>query len=143
MDAERGKLIPRTYVVNLEQRAKALEMEYRKRTANKPEPQPPTPEDLVRDMGMVSLADEEPEKHYLGSASGLQIARFVVKFAKESSNTRSIENIVPTEHEPARQQGRERRPSFPALSAVPNTGLPNRELTDSLVTEFIFNRGLS
>ena len=93
-------------------------------------------------MGMVSLADEEPEPHYLGSASGLQIARFVMKFAKESSNNHSIEDIVPSsEHEPAREQGKERRASFPALSAQPAPKLPIRQVTDGLVTEFIFKRG--
>lgn len=96
----------------------------------------------MRSVGMVSLADEEPEPHNLGPSAGLSIARLVVNFARERTLNNTVEDIVPPEHEAAKEQGKEKTPNFPALSARPFVGLPNRGLADGLITEFIFKRGL-
>lgn len=121
-----------------------MEAEYRRRTAARRRTSvPPSIEDLVRSVGLVSLADEEPEPHNLGPSAGLSIARLVVNFARQSTISGTVEEIVPSdEHEPAKEQGREKTPNFPALSAQPFVGLPNRGLADGLITEFIFKRGL-
>jgi len=92
---------------------------------------------------MVSLADEEPEPHNLGPSAGLSIARLVLNFARERTVNNTVEDIVPSnQHEPAKEQGKEQTPNFPALSAQPFVGLPDRRLADKLITEFIFKRGL-
>ncbi|KAF3940368.1 hypothetical protein ABW19_dt0202539 [Dactylella cylindrospora] len=140
-DASKGITLSRSYVIFLQDRVKALDQEIKQLEKDMPPNSGPDEEDLVRSMGMVSLSDEEPERHFLGSSAGLQLARLVVEFAKKNTVTHSVREIVPpTEHEPARLQGKERRPSAFALSSAPIDKLPKRELTDKLISEFIFKR---
>ncbi|KAF3931950.1 hypothetical protein ABW20_dc0101474 [Dactylellina cionopaga] len=140
-DASKGITLSRGYVTFLQDRVKALDQEIKQLEKDMPPSSGLDDEDLVRSMGMVSLSDEEPEKHFLGSSAGLQLARLVVEFAKKNTVSHSVKEIVPpTEHEPARMQGKERRPSAFALSSAPIDKLPKRELTDKLVSEFIFKR---
>ncbi|KAK6358949.1 hypothetical protein TWF696_000122 [Orbilia brochopaga] len=140
-DASKNITLSRSYVIFLQDRVKALEAEIKQLEKDAPPNNGPDEEDLVRSMGMVSLSDEEPERHFLGSSAGLQLARLVVEFAKKNTMTHSVKEIVPpTEHEPARLQGKDRRPSAFALSSAPIDKLPKRELTDKLVSEFIFKR---
>ncbi|EPS36154.1 hypothetical protein H072_10342 [Dactylellina haptotyla CBS 200.50] len=140
-DASKGITLSRSYVIFLQDRVKALDQEIKQLEKEIPPSSGLDEEDLVRSMGMVSLSDEEPERHFLGSSAGLQLARLVVEFAKRNTVTHSVREIVPpTEHEPARLQGKERRPSAFALSSAPIDKLPKRELTDKLVSEFIFKR---
>ncbi|KAK6530191.1 hypothetical protein TWF694_003558 [Orbilia ellipsospora] len=140
-DASKGITLSRSYVIFLQDRVKALDEEIKQLEKEMPPSSGPDEEDLVRSMGMVSLSDDEPERHFLGSSAGLQLARLVVEFAKKNTATHSVRDIVsPTEHEPARIQGKERRPSSFALSSAPINRLPNRELTDKLVSEFIFQK---
>ncbi|EWC48963.1 hypothetical protein DRE_00268 [Drechslerella stenobrocha 248] len=140
-DASKNIKLSRSYVIFLQNRVKALEQELKQLEKDAPASSGPDEDDLVRSMGMVSLSDEEPERHFLGSSAGLQLARLVVEFAKKNTTSHSVKEIVPpTDHEPARMQGKERRPSAFALSSAPIDKLPKRELTDKLVSEFIFKR---
>ncbi|KAK6500235.1 hypothetical protein TWF481_010583 [Arthrobotrys musiformis] len=140
-DASKGVVLSRSYVIFLQDRVKALDQEIKQLEKELPPSSGLDDDDLVRSMGMVSLSDEEPERHFLGSSAGLQLARLVVEFAKKNTVTQSVKEIVPpTEHEPARFQGKERRASAFSLSSAPIDKLPKRELTDKLVSEFIFKR---
>ncbi|KZF26431.1 hypothetical protein L228DRAFT_12393 [Xylona heveae TC161] len=138
-DTTKGKRIPRTYVIHLQDRVRALEIELARLEDEENQREGPDPETLVR--GADVRLTETDESRFLGPSSGIAITRFVMELAKRNTETKSIREVVP---DGKAKQVRERfaeedlptSKAYPLTSAVAAPTLPSRGLTDRLVTNF-------
>ncbi|KAF7884488.1 uncharacterized protein EAF02_004824 [Botrytis sinoallii] len=138
-DTTKGKKISRTYVIKLQEKVRALEMELSQLVEE--EGNPPDSEDIVRPGGLIRLNDDDETPRYLGPSSGIAMTRIVMEEAKKYTDTRSIRELVPEVRQrrtPAQSPdiASERKKSYPMISAVPAPTLPSRLVTDKLVEVF-------
>jgi hypothetical protein len=132
--------VPRTYIVQLRERARLLE----KLVAD-------TENDIqlaadaelmVRGAGRIKFTQND-EARYLGPSSGIAITRLVMELAKQNTDSKSIKDVVP---EVTAQEIRDTfdqessKPTskiYPMISSIPFPTLPGRNLTDRLVDVFM------
>ncbi|KAH0538653.1 hypothetical protein FGG08_004790 [Glutinoglossum americanum] len=131
------KKIPRTYVIHLRDRAQELEDELMRQS--EVESSTLSDEGIVRGVGFVKL-DSVDEPRFLGTSSGIAVARLVMELARRNTETKSIREIVPEVPERQDQcfeQGGQRLKTYPLISSVAAQGLPSRLVTDKLTEIFI------
>jgi hypothetical protein len=141
-DTTKGKKIPRTYVIRLQDKVRALEEELSQYTQEEGFPQ--NTEDIVRPGGLVRLDRDDEAPRFLGPSSGIAMTRLVMEEAKKYTDSRSIRELVPEIGQRQAlaaqypQASTDRKKSYPMISAVPAQTLPSRLVTDKLVE--IFNQ---
>jgi hypothetical protein len=138
-DTAKGKKIPRTYVIKLQDKVRALEAELAQYTEEEGFPQ--KPEDIVRPGGLIRLGEDDETPRYLGPSSGIAMTRLVMEEAKKYTDSRTIRELVPEVRQrrppmqsPETSSGRKK--SYPMISAVPAPTLPSRLVTDKLIEVF-------
>ncbi|KAI9722254.1 MAG: hypothetical protein M1812_001726 [Candelaria pacifica] len=137
-DTTKGKKIPRTYVIHLQDRVQALEEELARITED--ESLGPDAESMVREAGLVRFTGSD-ESRFLGPSSGIAITRLVMELAKQNTETKSIKEIVPDQKA---QQIKDRfaledSPTskvYPLVSDVAAPTLPSRVVADKLTEAF-------
>ena len=138
-DTAKGKRIPRTYVIRLQDKVRALEAEMRQYTEEERHPQ--NTEDIVRPGGLVRLDENDETPRFLGPSSGIAMTRLVMEEAKKYTDSRSIRELVPEVRNrrpviPSPESATHRKKSYPMISAVAAPTLPTRLVTDKLVEVF-------
>ncbi|KAI9841803.1 MAG: hypothetical protein M1838_003412 [Thelocarpon superellum] len=140
-DQAKGKMIPRHYVVHLQDRVRSLEAKLAQLERDRPSPPEPEPEPegIVRGAGLVRF-DEGVEPRFLGSSSGIAMSRLVLELAKNNMGTKSIRDLVPddgpTPHKVKSPTDGSEVKAYPILSSVPALSLPSRPTADKLVEVF-------
>ncbi|KAI1007452.1 hypothetical protein K3495_g766 [Podosphaera aphanis] len=132
-DRVKKKKIPRSYVIQLQERIQALEKELSQYT--KDEPLPDT-EDIVRPGNLVRLNSYEETPRFLGPSSGIAITRLVMEEAKKYTGSGTIRELVPevrVRRSPKAGLARKRnKDSYPTISALPAQNLPSFSVTKKL-----------
>lgn len=96
------------------------------------------PEAVMRSAAAVRMHDTSETK-FLGSSSGIAITRLVMQLAKQFTDARSINDIVPDAKARqikdlyAQEQAKPTSKVYPLTSNVAAEDLPNKSLTDLLV----------
>ncbi|KAI9673548.1 MAG: hypothetical protein M1829_004055 [Trizodia sp. TS-e1964] len=136
-DTTKGKKIPRTYVIYLQERVRELEAELA--IAVDEELREPDAEALVRGAGLVKFEDSE-EPRYIGSSSGVTITRLIMELAKQNTESKSIREVIPDRkyRKYGESDDQEKIKQYPLISAVAASNLPTRGMTDQLTK--IFNQ---
>ncbi|KAK2592861.1 hypothetical protein QQS21_009428 [Conoideocrella luteorostrata] len=145
LDTAKGKKISRYYVINLQDKVRALEAELAQYTDEEHD-YPRTREDIVRPGGMVRLRASDETSRYLGPSSGIAMTRLLMEEAKRFTASNRISDLIPEVR--ARSQTRMqsiqmtgppsgRKKSYPMLSERPAEGLPTRATMDKLIELFI------
>ncbi|KFY24183.1 hypothetical protein V491_02255 [Pseudogymnoascus sp. VKM F-3775] len=138
-DTTKNKKISRTYVIRLQDRVRALQLELG-RYVDDDDAQFKT-EDSIRPGGLVRLEEDDEMPRYLGPSSGIAMTRLVMEEARRYTDSRSIRELVPevvTRRAPGQspESVPERTKSYPMISAIPADRLPNRSVTDKLIEVF-------
>ena len=138
-DTAKGEKVSRTYVVHLQNKVQALEMQLA-RLENQHQSYPDA-EVMIRGAGLVRFKEND-ESRYLGPSSGIAITRLVMELAKQNTNSTTIKQIVPA------VKAQKLKDRSTAESSKPNSkvyakfscdaaeSLPSRELTESLIGTF-------
>ncbi|KAK1574447.1 fungal-specific transcription factor domain-containing protein [Colletotrichum navitas] len=140
-DTTKGKKINRNYVIKLQEKVRALEAELRQYTDDDSD-FAHVDEDIVRPGGMVRLNDTDETPRYLGPSSGIAMTRLLVQGAKFFTDSKRISELIPEvrARRMTRMQSivmtRDRKKSYPLISAHPAQALPNRPVADKLVDVF-------
>jgi hypothetical protein len=137
-DTTKNKRISRTYVIRLQDRVRALQLElaqYVEEDGNQPDT-----EDSIRPGGLVRLEGDETPK-FLGPSSGIAMTRLVMEEARKYTDTQSIRELVPEiskRRTPAQSPdtGSARKRSYPMVSEFPADRLPSRTVRDKLIQVF-------
>lgn len=139
LDAAKGKIISRSYVVHLQDKVRKLEEQLENLSVDSHEPL--DAEVTMRSAGYVRFKEHD-EPRILGPSSGIGMTRLVMAFAKQNTPTRSIKDIVPEgEAQKIRDRFKEedQKPTskvYPLISSIAAPHLPSRELTNNLVESF-------
>ncbi|TDZ37442.1 Pyrimidine pathway regulatory protein 1 [Colletotrichum spinosum] len=140
-DTTKGKKINRNYVIKLQEKVRALEADLRQYTDDDHEFSH-IDEDMVRPGGMVRLNDTDETPRYLGPSSGIAMTRLLVQGAKLFTDSKRISELIPEvrARRMTRMQSivmtRDRKKSYPMMSAHPATALPARNVANRLVDVF-------
>lgn len=135
-DSTRNQTISRSYIVQLRERARALEREIE--AAEKEVRHAADAELMVRGAGRIKFAAND-EPRYLGPSSGIAITRLVMELAKQNTDSKSIKDVVPemTAQEIrdmfAKESCKPTSKIYPMISSVPQESLPPHALTNKLV----------
>ncbi|KAB8339200.1 hypothetical protein FH972_022134 [Carpinus fangiana] len=139
-DASKGRMMPRTYIIQLQEEVKRLERELAEVETDSREE--PDPEALVREAAIVRLHDTD-ERKYLGPSSGTTMTRILIQLAKRITGADSISDIISAEKARRAQDRRyaeESKPSskdvdytYPLTSQGANPVLPSQEITTLLM----------
>ncbi|KAI3558099.1 fungal specific transcription factor [Colletotrichum abscissum] len=140
-DTTKGKKINRNYVIKLQEKVRALEAELRQYTDDDSEFSH-LDEDIVRPGGLVRLNDTDETPRYLGPSSGIAMTRLLVQGAKLFTDSKRISELIPEvrARRMTRMQSivmtRDRKKSYPMISAHPAQSLPTRPIANKLVDVF-------
>jgi hypothetical protein len=139
-DPARNVTIPRTYILQLRERIRTLSEELQ--IVENETDRAPDAEVMVREAGHIKFKESD-ESRFLGPSSGIAMTRFVMKMAKQNTDTKSIKEVVndTTAQEIKSAFTREsQKPTskiYPLVSSVAEHNLPPRDLTDKLVDIFM------
>ncbi|KAJ5138570.1 uncharacterized protein N7515_003418 [Penicillium bovifimosum] len=139
-DSARDATIPRTYIVSLREKARALERELVK--AEKEIQHAADAELMVRGAGRIRFKEND-EARYLGASSGIAMTRLVMEMAKQNTDSKSIKDVVPefTAQEIkeafAQEDSKPTSKIYPMISSIPQEDLPPRALTYRLIDLFV------
>lgn len=139
-DPARNCTIPRTWIVELRERARALEKEIA--AAEKEIQHAADAELMVRGAGRIKFHQSD-EPRYLGPSSGIAITRLVMEMAKQNTDSKSIKDVVPeiTAQEIrdmfTQESSKPTSKVYPMISSVPQENLPPRNLTYKLIDLFM------
>lgn len=138
-DSAKNATVPRTYIISLRERARALESEVEKL---KNEIQHAADAELmVRGAGRIRFKEND-EPRYLGPSSGIAITRLVMEMAKQHTDSKSIKDVVPelTAQEIkstfSEESNKPTSKIYPMISSIPQPNLPPRNLTYRLMDLF-------
>ncbi|WYZ35199.1 hypothetical protein EsH8_I_001475 [Colletotrichum jinshuiense] len=140
-DTTKGKKINRNYVIKLQEKVRQLEAELRQYTDDDSEFSH-IDEDMVRPGGLVRLNDTDETPRYLGPSSGIAMTRLLVQGAKLFTDSKRISELIPQvrARRMTRMQSivmtRDRKKSYPMISAHPAQTLPTRPIANKLVDVF-------
>ncbi|KGO37864.1 Transcription factor, fungi [Penicillium expansum] len=139
-DSARDSTIPRTYIVSLREKARALEKELAK--AENEIQHAADAELMVRGAGRIRFkVNDEPR--YLGASSGIAMTRLVMEMAKQNTDSKSIKDVVPefTAQEIkdafAKEDSKPTSKVYPMISSIPQPNLPPKALTYKLIDLFV------
>ena len=138
-DPAKGKRIPRTYVIHLQNKVKALEAELHGLESG--QACGPDAEKMVRDAGLVRFKEKD-ESRYLGPSSGIAMTRLVMELAKQNTNSKSIKEIVPAvkarqiKDRFTKESTKTTSKVYPMISDIAATVLPSRDLAENLIAYF-------
>lgn len=139
-DSARDATIPRTYIVSLREKARALEKELAQ--AEQEIQHTADAELMVRGAGRIRFSDND-EPRYLGASSGIAMTRLVMEIAKQNTDSKSIKDVVPelTAQEIkaafAQEDTKPTSKVYPMISSIPQDSLPPRTLTYKLIDLFV------
>ncbi|KAG0159909.1 hypothetical protein PDIDSM_7436 [Penicillium digitatum] len=139
-DSARDSTIPRTYIVSLREKARALERELAK--AENEIQHAADAELMVRGAGRIRFKEND-EPRYLGASSGIAITRLVMEMAKQNTDSKSIKDVVPefTAQEIkdafAEEDSKPTSKVYPMISSIPQPNLPPKALTYKLIDLFV------
>ena len=132
-------MVPRTYIVSLRERARALEKE---RSELAEEIQHAADAELmVRGAGRIRFKEND-ESRFLVPSSGIAITRLVMEMGKQNTDSKSIRDVVPefTAQEIkstfAEESTKPTSKIYPMISSIPQPTLPPRDLTYRLMDVF-------
>ncbi|RPA77054.1 hypothetical protein BJ508DRAFT_213158, partial [Ascobolus immersus RN42] len=144
-DSTKGKTLPRNYVIHLQAKVRRLEEEIARRQALLSEIEDPDCDELVREIGMVSLGDDtdtsqKAEPRFVGTSSGINMTRLILDFTKKNIEPEAIREIVEghrisAKEEPESSQ-QQAQPSYTS-GVQPAFYFPSREMTDKLIDTFM------
>lgn len=118
-----------------------MEEELKMRETLTLETETPDSEELVRAVGLINFADYEhyKEPRYVGTSNGFTVTRLVLESARRNLGAQTFKDLT-TQHRNTFRHALRSTPDpddhYPALSNVPATRLPSREITDKLVDRF-------
>ncbi|KAJ5779539.1 hypothetical protein N7457_007259 [Penicillium paradoxum] len=139
-DSTRDSTIPRTYIVSLREKARALEKELA--NAAKEIQHAADAELMVRGAGRIRFTEND-EARYLGPSSGIAMTRLVMEMAKQNTDSKTIKDVVPefTAQEIkeafAQEDSKPTSKVYPMISSIPQTNLPPQALTYKLIDLFV------
>ncbi|KAJ6171126.1 hypothetical protein N7470_000193 [Penicillium chermesinum] len=139
-DSTRNTTIPRTYIVSLRERARALEKQLA--AAEKDVKHSADAGLMVRSAGRIRF-HENDEPRYLGPSSGIAMTRLVMEMAKQNTDSKSIKDVVPelTAQEIkaafAKEDSKPTSKVYPMISSLPQPNLPPVNLTNKLIDVFM------
>ncbi|KAJ5532800.1 hypothetical protein N7494_009352 [Penicillium frequentans] len=139
-DSTRDTTIPRTYIVSLREKARALEKELA--AAEKDIQHAADAELMVRGAGRIRF-QENDEPRYLGPSSGIAMTRLVMEMAKQNTDSKSIKDVVPefTAQEIkaafAQEDSKPTSKVYPMISSIPAADLPRGSLPYKLIDLFV------
>ncbi|KAJ6089649.1 hypothetical protein N7467_004865 [Penicillium canescens] len=139
-DSTRDSTIPRTYIVSLREKARALERELAE--AEKEIQHAADAELMVRGAGRIRFKEND-EARYLGPSSGIAMTRLVMEMAKQNTDSKSIKDVVPdfTAQEIkdafAQEDSKPTSKIYPMISSIPQPNLPPQSLTYKLIDLFV------
>lgn len=139
-DSTRDSTIPRTYIVSLREKARALERELA--LAEKEIQHAADAELMVRGAGRIRFKEND-EARYLGASSGIAMTRLVMEMAKQNTDSKSIKDVVPefTAQEIkeafAQEDSKPTSKVYPMISSIPQPNLPPKALTYKLIDLFV------
>lgn len=139
-DSGRDKTVPRTYIVSLRERARALERELAE--AENEIQHAADAELMVRGAGRIRFKEND-EPRYLGASSGIAMTRLVMEMAKQNTDSKSIKDVVPefTAQEIkdafAEEDSKPTSKVYPMISSIPQPNLPPKALTYKLIDLFV------
>lgn len=135
-DATKQKTIPRSYVVHLQNKVRALQEEVARREAVLAEAESsPNNEDLVRGIGAVKFDNYEhyKEPRYVGSSSGITVTRLVLESAKRDLDEDEFKDMTMQHRKNAVHHT---SPEPPLSPKQVDTKLPPRRTGETLVSFF-------
>ncbi|KAJ9194219.1 transcriptional regulator family: Fungal Specific TF [Paecilomyces variotii] len=139
-DPARNCTIPRTYILQLREKARTLERELAE--AERDIQHAANAEMMVRGAGRIKFKENDEPK-YLGPSSGLAITRLVMEMAKQNTDSKSIKDVVPevTAQEIkdtfTKESSKPTSKIYPMISSMPQEELPPRNLTYRLIDLFV------
>ncbi|KAF7585169.1 hypothetical protein BBP40_011903 [Aspergillus hancockii] len=139
-DSARKHPIPRTYIVQLREKARMLERELEE--AEKEFQHAADAELMVRGAGRIRFTEND-EPRFLGPSSGIAITRLVMEMAKQNTDSKSIKDVVPEltaqEIKLALEEESSKPTSkvYPIISWNPQPNLPAKYVTYRLVDVFV------
>lgn len=139
-DSARDTTIPRTYIVSLREKARALEQELA--NAEKEIQHAADAELMVRGAGRIRFKEND-EPRYLGPSSGIAMTRLVMEMAKQNTDSKSIKDVVPelTAQEIkaafAKEDSKPTSKVYPMTSSIPQPNLPPQNLANKLIDLFV------
>lgn len=146
LDTAKGRRINRYYVINLQDKVKALEADLAQYVDDEGDDSA-NREDMVRPGGMIRLNANDETPRYLGPSSGIAMSRLLVDEAKRYTDSSRISELIPQirAQRQARMQsivmtgsGASRKKSiYPMVSDQPAKEMPTRNITNKLVDVFI------
>ncbi|KAF1919906.1 fungal-specific transcription factor domain-containing protein [Ampelomyces quisqualis] len=141
-DPAKARKIPRNYVVHLQHKVRALELQLADADADADAEAPePDAEDVVRGAAAVRVQDTDESK-FLGPSSGITMTRLVMQLAKLFTASKSISAIIPHARAASihatftKEDARPTSKIYPLVSDVAADELPTRDLTNLLVELF-------
>jgi len=144
-DSTKQKTIPRTYVVHLQNKVRALEEEVARREAALAATDTPNNEELVRGIGAVKFGgyDHYKEPRYVGSSSGVTVTRLVLESAKKDLEPDEFKDMT---YQHRKNAVHHASPEYlqdpPRSTTTADTKLPPRQLGETLVS-FFCKKGLT
>lgn len=144
-DSTKGKTLPRNYVIHLQAKVRRLEEEIARRQALLSEVEDPDCDELVREIGMVSLGDDTDETHkaeprFVGTSSGINMTRLILDFTKKNLESEAVKEIVDSHRTSIKQQPEKSQQQIEQSSnsrVQPTFYFPARDLTDKLIDTFM------
>lgn len=128
--------MPRSYILQLRERARALERELE--AAEKEVRHAADAQLMVQGSGRIKFAAND-EPRYLGPSSGIALTRLVMELAKQNTDSKSIKDVVPemTAHEIRdlimKDGSKPTSKVYPMISSVPQEDLPPQNLANKLI----------
>lgn len=139
-DSNRNATIPRTYITSLQDTVRKLSAELKALEVD--EDQDADHESMAKAGGLVKF-NEKDDSRFLGPSSGIAITRFVMDFAKQNTERKTIRDVVPT-HQAAEAKQKfdleSAKPTskvYPLISSVAAPTLPHRELMERLIDIYV------
>jgi hypothetical protein len=122
-----------------------LEEEIARRQALLSEIEEPDSDELVREIGMVSLGDDtdaaqKAEPRFVGTSSGINMTRLILDFTKKNIEPEAIQEIVEGHRSSTKQQpeqSQQQAQQTYTSGVQPAFYFPAREMTDKLIDTFM------
>lgn len=139
-DAAKNRYTPRSYIVVLREKARALERELEE--AEREFKHAADAELMVRGAGRIRFKEND-EPRYLGPSSGIAMTRLVMEIAKQNTESKSIKDVVPEltaqqiKETFAKESSKPTSKVYPIISDIPSPNLPDKNTTYRLIDIFI------
>ena len=132
----------RDYIVSLQRSVAQLHRELNSLEKEQSQHHVPDAEYLIRGGASIKFS-EHGESRYLGPSSGIAITRLVMELAKQNTSSKSIREVVPNvtaKDIKKKFDDESEKPTskiYPLISSVPAPDLPNHDLMQKLVDQYM------